>query len=389
MNETAVEPFSNFAASLANVSEYWTPGNGTLFVGRNSVDSVQESLVSTVFKVLAYAVVMALSLIGNSLVIGSVYQNRNRRMRTVSNNLIVNLCIADLLITVCNIPRMISIELVGFEWLVGGTFGLFTCKINSSVPFISVFVSTLSFAVIALDRFLAVFFPLRRPMTGKIMAGIIIFTWILPCCCYYLLFHHAVLVDVNDKIYCGNAMVRDLFKTTENYHTYLILDFIITSGIPIATVIALYTAISMKMCTRKTIGNPTPSGMARNRAINRKVISMLATVVFIFCICWMPAWVAVGACLDVAPPRFCNSDGFVFIRYFLSYSNSAITPYIYPVFNQNFRSAFMDILRPICFRCPCGKFCSRPSSSQELRLRERTPTVISRMEAPHSGQNNY
>ena len=60
-------------------------------------------------------------------------------------------------------PRMIAIVLVGFEWPVGGTFGLLLCKVTISVPFVSLLVSTLTFSFIALDRFLAVFVPLRRP----------------------------------------------------------------------------------------------------------------------------------------------------------------------------------------------------------------------------------
>lgn len=136
-------------------------------------------------------------------------------MRTVSNYLIVNLSMADQLITVCNMPRAISVVLVGYQWPMDGTLWLLVCKITSAVPHISVLVSTLCFAFIALDRFLAVFSPLRRPMPGKIMAGIIAFTWIFPCCCYYLLFHYAELASINGKTYCANAIIRDLLKTSE------------------------------------------------------------------------------------------------------------------------------------------------------------------------------
>ena len=376
VNETFLK--SSFAgfAGLVNGSANWTHGNynGTLPAGRNRFTQyVQEPLTSTVFKVLACAIVIVLSLAGNSLTIVSVYQNVNRRMRTVSNYLIVNLSIADLLITVCNMPRLISIVLIGYEWLVGGTFGLLVCKINSAAPFISLLVSTLSFAFIALDRFLAVFFPLRRPMTGKIMAGIIAFTWVLPCCCYYLLFHYAILVDINGKRYCANAIIRDLLITTENYHTYLICDFVFTVGIPLTTTIALYIALGVKMCTRKTPGNQTAAGTAHNRAVNRKVISMLTTVVIVFCICWMPGWVAIAGCLTVPAPRFCSSISFAFVRYFMSYSNSAITPYIYPVFNQNFRAGYLHILRQT-LSCCCGKICPRRNINQ-VHPQEGSPSL--------------
>lgn len=375
INDTLHESFSVFADFALNGSSNWTRGNGTLPAGRTSIQYVQEPLVSTVFKVLACAIVIILSLVGNSLAIGSVYQNVNRRMRTVSNYLIVNLSIADLLVTVCNMPRFISILLVGYQWLIGGTFGLLMCKITSSVPFVSVLVSTLSFAFIALDRFLAVFFPLRRPMTGKIMVGIIAFTWILPCCCYSLLFHYATLAEIYGKTYCANAIRRDLLETMENYRTYLICDYVFTTGVPIATTMALYTAIGVKMCTRKTPGNKTASNTARNRTVNRKVITMLITVVVVFCICWMPSWVFI-ACLLNVPASFCYNNDLIFFRFFMSYSNSAITPYIYPVFNANFRAGYLHILRRV-LSCCFGRICPSLSNNQVAPLQERTGTTNS------------
>ena len=227
---------------FGNTTANWTHDeNETSSEETNSLTTEMDSVVSKAFKVLAYAVVIILSLVGNSLTIGSVYQNSSRRMRTVNNYLIVNLCFADLPITVCNMPRMISIVLVGFEWPIGGTFGPLLCKINSSVPFVSLLVSTLTFTFIALDRFLEVVFLLRRPMTKRVVAVIITVTWILPCCCYYLLFRYSDLIEIQGKTYCANFLIRDLLKTMDNYRTYLICDFIFVTGIPITTTTALYT----------------------------------------------------------------------------------------------------------------------------------------------------
>lgn len=78
-------------------------------------------------------------------------------------------------------------------------------------------------------------------------------------------------------------------ENQRNYHRYLICDLVVTTGIPVTIAIALYTAIALKMCTRKTPGNQTASRTTRNRTINRKVISMLTTVVLCFCVCLMPA----------------------------------------------------------------------------------------------------
>ncbi|XP_022808959.1 RYamide receptor-like [Stylophora pistillata] len=384
-NHAFAESLSMFSDVL-NGSRNWTNGSDAAVPRPQPVGNqmlVREPLVSTVFKVLALPVVIILSLVGNFLTICSVSQNINRRMRTSSNFFIVNLSVADLLVTVCNIPRIISILLVGYEWLIRGNFGVFLCKVTSSVPFVALLVSSLSFTFIALDRFLAVFFPLRRPITKKIMAGIIAFTWIFPCCCYSLLFHYATLVDINGKTYCANRIVRDLLKSQENYRTYLICDLILMTGIPIATTTVLYTAIGVKMCNRAAPGNQTADSVARNRRVNYKVISMLVAVLIAFCICWMPTWVAL-ACLSTPPPRICYNDDFAYIRYFLSYSNSAVTPYIYPVFNQNFRQEYLHILRQIASGCCFRKIFQRFESNQVHPSEERTTaTPASRIGRTH------
>lgn len=94
------ESFSLFS-DVSNGSSNWTNSNATVPRPLGNQMVVKEPLASTVFKVLALAIVIILSLVGNFLTISSVYQNMNRRMRTLSNYLIVNLSVADLLVTVC------------------------------------------------------------------------------------------------------------------------------------------------------------------------------------------------------------------------------------------------------------------------------------------------
>ena len=155
-----------------------------------------------------------------------------------------------------------------------------------------------------------------RPLGNQMVVKEPLASTVFKCCCYALVFHYATLVEINEKTYCANRIVRDLLKSQENFRTYLICDFILVTGIPIATTTILYIVIGVKMCTRVTPGNQTAANAARNRTVNRKVISMLVAVLIAFCICWMPTWVAL-ACLNVPPPRMCHNDDFAYIRYFL------------------------------------------------------------------------
>lgn len=70
---------------------------------------------------------------------------------------------------------------------------------------------------IALDRFLAVFFPLRRPISRKAIVGTIVFAWILPCSGYSLSFHYVTLEEIYGKTYCFTSIQKDLLKTPKLY----------------------------------------------------------------------------------------------------------------------------------------------------------------------------
>jgi len=71
-----------------------------------------------------YSVVILISLVGNSLVVFTVW--RNQRMHTATNYFIVNLAVADIMVTLfCTWVRLVDDLTEG--WVLGGFF----CKINS------------------------------------------------------------------------------------------------------------------------------------------------------------------------------------------------------------------------------------------------------------------
>ncbi|KAL9972503.1 hypothetical protein ACROYT_G018819 [Oculina patagonica] len=79
-------------------------------------------------------------------------EDRNKRMQSITNYLIVNMAVSDILITVLSVPRRITEILVGpRRWLVGGILGSALCKSFSFLQDISTAVSVLSLLVIAID----------------------------------------------------------------------------------------------------------------------------------------------------------------------------------------------------------------------------------------------
>ena len=74
-------------------------------------------------KTLAYTLVIFVAFLGNVFVIGVVY--KNKKMRTITNFQIVNMSVADILITIAAMPPIVYQLYQGHRW----PFGLVPCKL--------------------------------------------------------------------------------------------------------------------------------------------------------------------------------------------------------------------------------------------------------------------
>jgi len=103
-------------------------------------------------KISFYISLMLFSILGNSSLI--VIVTKNHRIQTITNYLIVNMAVSDILITLLAVPRKITeILLAPRRWLVGGFLGLALCKSLSFLQDVSTAVSIFSLLAIAVDRY--------------------------------------------------------------------------------------------------------------------------------------------------------------------------------------------------------------------------------------------
>ena len=137
-----------------------------------------ETETTKAIKTLALSTLIAAAIFGNSLVIASVYKSINKRMRVASNYLVVNLSITDTFLAIFSLSRLIILTYIGFY----GVFGVFSCKAHNFFIVHLLFVSTMNFMAIAVDRFVAVIFPFSAVMKGKLLYLIIAATWLIPFC---------------------------------------------------------------------------------------------------------------------------------------------------------------------------------------------------------------
>ena len=141
---------------------------GTTASGSHNLNGSQPMIHRrNIFIIAVYCVIMFVSILRNSLILAVVHRNENKRMRTTTNYFIVNMSCSDLLMTVCNIPLIITGLASEHNFLMEGTLGKILCKLTTLLFCKSTVVSSMCLGVITVDRFLLFFYPQKRFITAK------------------------------------------------------------------------------------------------------------------------------------------------------------------------------------------------------------------------------
>lgn len=114
----------------------------------------------------------------------------------------------------------------------------------------------------------------------------------------------------------------------------------------ISEVSKLFSQISkVKWCNRKNSERQSPKTKSKSENRARKALRTITFILGAFVICWTPYHVVV-----IIYP-FCSIPStFVEFTYWLCYMNSPINPFCYALSNQQFKRAFLKILRGEYFR---------------------------------------
>ena len=176
----------------------------------------EDSLEVKVCKILAYALLLAFSLLGNGCLSRSQHED--------NYFLIVNMAVSDRLVPVFAMPRAcVEIFNGNLRWLIGGALGETLCKLTAFLQDISTAVSVQSLVAISVDRFYAVWFPLKAARTKPRMKCVISLVWLTSALIHlpYLYAFNIVTVS-GDKTYCFVGWPRPVTKVV-----FLLLIFLI------------------------------------------------------------------------------------------------------------------------------------------------------------------
>ena len=299
-----------------------------------------------VAKTSAYIVILVIAMLGNILVVYVIC--KSKRVQRNVNFLILNMVASDLLIPVFVFPRKIVEIVMELEtkWLLTGLAGQISCKMINFMQDLATAVSVQTVVLIALERLVAVVFPLRVSMiTLRMRVALIASTWIIGAAVHAPYFYIFKLKETDMGAYCVPSFAPAFIEpqTSKIYGMFLSV-FLFLFPFPLLSLI--YTIIVRTlMRERKALKHVMRGGIIRDK-INRNVLKMALTIVAVFAICWAPFNIYMFILIFVwnwEVPR-CHKTSFRFAAIFLAYANTAINPCVYFAFVEHYRRSLRNAL---------------------------------------------
>uniref|UniRef100_A0A673CKK1 G protein-coupled receptor 83 n=1 Tax=Sphaeramia orbicularis TaxID=375764 RepID=A0A673CKK1_9TELE len=304
---------------------------------RRSGEAQEGSLKALL--VAAYSLIIVVSLFGNTLVCHVVV--KNKRTQSATSLFIMNLAVADILITVLNTPFTL-VRFVNSTWV----FGRMMCHISRFVQYCSLHVSTLTLTAIALDRRQVILHPLRPRMSlaqGGLWVAVI---WIMASC---FSLPHAIYQKLLTFTYSNDKerslCVPDFPEPSDVYWQYIdLVTFILLYVLPLLIITASYTTVARRLWRHNAIGDTTTAQHATQRRKRRRTLAMLLLVVGVFAVCWFPLNCYV---VLLSSQAIHSSNAIYFCFHWLAMSSTCYNPFIYCCLNPTFRQE-LQLLLDIC-----------------------------------------
>ncbi|XP_055970390.1 melatonin receptor type 1A [Sorex fumeus] len=289
-------------------------------------------LVSTLASILIFTIVV--DILGNVLVILSVY--RNRKLRNAGNLFVVSLAVADLVVAVYPYPLVLA-SIFNNGW----TLGYLHCQISGFLMGLSVVGSIFNITGIAINRYCYICHSIKydKLYSNKNSVCYIILIWILT------------LVAIVPNLSIGSLQydprIYSCTFTQSVSAAYTIAVVVFHFIIPMIIVIFCYLRIwILFLQVRWRVKRD--SKLKLKPQDFRNFISMFVVFV-LFAICWAPLNI-IGLAVASDPASLVSRiPEWLFVAsYYMAYFNSCLNAIIYGLLNQNFRKEYRRIIVSLC-----------------------------------------
>ncbi|KAL2806939.1 putative G-protein coupled receptor 83 isoform 2 precursor [Daubentonia madagascariensis] len=307
------------ALAVPNASHFFSWNNYTFsdwqnFVGRRRYGAESQNPTVKALLIVAYSFIIIFSLFGNVLVCHVIF--KNQRMHSATSLFIVNLAVADIMITLLNTPFTLVI-------------------MHPLQPRISITKGVIYVAVIWT---MATFFSLPHAICQKLFT-----------------FKYS-----EDTV--RSLCLPDFPEPADLFWKYLDLaTFILLYILPLLVISVAYARVAKKLWLCNTIGDVTTEQYLALRRKKKKTIKMLMLVVVLFALCWFPLNCYV---LLLSSKVIRTNNALYFAFHWFAMSSTCYNPFIYCWLNENFRVELKTLL----------SMCQRPPKPQEDRPPSPVPS---------------
>ncbi|XP_015590424.1 tachykinin-like peptides receptor 99D [Cephus cinctus] len=313
-----------------------------------------------------FAGMIAVATGGNLIVIWIVMAHK--RMRTVTNYFLVNLSIADAMVSTLNVTFNYT-YMLNSHW----PFGNLYCKISQFIAVLTICASVFTLMAISIDRYMAIMNPLKPRMGRRATLCIAIAIWIvgailsLPMLLFYKTYtQNFVNGEVRVICYSDWPNISDDGLSYEEY-LYNVIFMFLTYFLPIGSMTYTYARVGLELWGSQSIGEATQRQLDNIRS-KRRVVKMMIVVVVIFAVCWLPfhVYFIVTSYLPEITNEPYIQELYLGI-YWLAMSNSMYNPIIYCWMNSRFRRGFAQFFS----WCPWVRVAPEPSLSRSEAVTSR------------------
>lgn len=312
-------------------------------------DLCPTSVSSTTFLIIAYSAITAVGLIGNTCLVFIISQQKE--MRNVTNIFIANLSCSDILMGIVCLPVTVIYTLMD-RWILGEAL----CKVTPFVQCMSVTVSIFSLVLIALERYQLILHPTGwKPMVGHSYLAVAVI-WIVACFISlpFLSFHVLTNAPFQNlslpfHAYTDHVICLEEWPSDENRLAYTTFLLLFQYCLPLIVILLCYLRIFLRLRRRKDMVERAREARRRTKG-SLRVDIMLASIVVIFALCWLPLNVF-NTVFDWnhAALSVCQHDVIFSACHLTAMVSTCVNPIIYGFLNSNFQKE----LKAILYRCRC------------------------------------
>ncbi|XP_029884024.1 pinopsin isoform X1 [Aquila chrysaetos chrysaetos] len=285
---------------------------------------------------LSVAVLMGIVVVSASVVNGLVIvvSIRYKKLRSPLNYILVNLAVADLLVTLCGSSVSFSNNVNGFF-----VFGKRMCELEGFMVSLTGIVGLWSLAILAFERYVVVCRPLgdfrfqhRHAVSGCAFTWSWSLLWTTPP-----LMGWSSYVPEGLRTSCG----PNWYTGGSNNNSYILALFVTCFVMPLSLILFSYTNLLMTLQAAAAQQQESDTTQQAEREVTRMVIAMVVA----FLICWLPYTtfaLVVATNKDIAiQPALASLPSY------FSKTATVYNPIIYVFMNKQFQSC---LLKMVC----CG-----------------------------------